>query len=101
MTASAHKCVWCSEVREPSFTKRINCCVWHVCLAGVCVWCKYACLCILYGHCVSNLLARAVDTIRAEQPDSLLHQVCSATAKHTKAQVLQELCLSRGSVEFP
>lgn len=50
---------------------------------------------------VSNLLTQAVDAIRPQQADSLLHQVCAATAEHTEAQVLQELRFSRGSIQSP
>lgn len=51
--------------------------------------------------CVSNLLTRAVDTIPPEQADSLIHQICASTAEHTKAQILQEFCLSGRSIQFP
>ena len=50
---------------------------------------------------VSNLLTHAVDPIRPEQVDRLLHQVRAAAAEHTEAQVLQELCLSGGGIQFP
>lgn len=66
----------------------------------VCVYkYRYACICIIY--CVSNLLTHAVDTIGPQQVDSLLHQVCASTAEHTEAQILQELCFSRGGIQFP
>ena len=54
-----------------------------------------------YLTCVSNLLTHAVESIWPEQVDSLLHQVCASTAEHTEAQVLQELCLDRDSIQFP
>lgn len=50
---------------------------------------------------VSNLLTHAVDAIRAQQVDSLLHQVSAATAQHTEAQVLQEFRFSGGGIQSP
>lgn len=62
--------------------------------------CVFACI-IEHVDCVSNLLTHAVDTVRPQQVDRLLHQVCATTAEHTEAQVLQELRFSRGGVQFP
>lgn len=69
---------------------------------------KYVCVCasvfaciIEHVDCDSNLLTHAVDTVRPQQVDRLLHQVCATTAEHTEAQVLQELRFSRGGVQFP
>ncbi len=78
-------------------------CVCVCVCACVCVYqCKCACICIiLCVDCVSNLLTHAVDTIGPQQVDSLLHQVCASAAEHTEAQILQELCFSRGSIQFP
>lgn len=50
---------------------------------------------------VSNLLTHAVDAIRPQQVDSLLHQVSAATAQHTEAQVLQEFRFSGGGIQSP
>lgn len=50
---------------------------------------------------VSNLLTHAVDAIRAQQVDSLLHQVGAATAQHTEAQVLQEFRFGGGGIQSP
>lgn len=49
----------------------------------------------------SNLLTHAVDAIRAQQVDSLLHQVGAATAQHPEAQVLQELRFGGGGIQSP
>lgn len=49
----------------------------------------------------SNLLTHAVDAIRTQQVDSLLHQVSAATAEHTEAQVLQEFRFSGGGIQSP
>lgn len=48
----------------------------------------------------SDLLTHAVDAVRPQYVDSLLHQVRASTAEHTEAQVLQELRLSGGSIQF-
>lgn len=50
---------------------------------------------------VSNLLTHAVDAIRAQQVDSLLHQVGAAAAQHTEAQVLQEFRFGGGGIQSP
>lgn len=59
-------------------------------------------ICIIEGvDRASNLLTHAVDAVRSQQVDSLLHQICASAAEHTEAQVLQELCFSGGSIQSP